>query len=258
MQCPYCVSEIDNEALACPHCARDLYLFKPLLSRISELEQKLALLDARVDEVNPAVSAPLATPIAIEEPAPNPLAAAVLWVIPLVLLLAAHSLITITYDLNTLYLRIVSLLIPLPFGVLLMSRQQRHFGWWTVAAFAMATFAVFGMSWITHLVDHTPVLPQDRREWKEFIEYAASVGFSLITGMLIGRVFWRRNAQAVQATQAGSVTEKFAHLITNGEKSAEKIHTSVKKINDLGNSFAAAGTTAVSVYTGLKGFLGDS
>jgi hypothetical protein len=30
MRCPYCISEIDDAALACPHCARDLYLFKPL------------------------------------------------------------------------------------------------------------------------------------------------------------------------------------------------------------------------------------
>lgn len=255
MQCPYCVSEISNEALACPHCTRDLYLFKPLLAKIGELEQKLELLDSRLGEVQPVFTEPAALPrIAEEAPAkPQPLAALVLWTTPLLLLLVAHSLITVVYDLNTLYLRLVSLLIPLPFGLLLMSRQRRHLGLWTVAAFAMAALAVLGMSAITSLVDHTPVLPQDKREWKEFIEYAASVGFSLMTGMLIGRLLRQRRERAVQAR---GMAGKFAHLITHGEKSAEKIQSSVKKLNDLGSSLAAAGTTAASIYTGLKGFLG--
>ena len=42
MRCPYCVSEIDDKALACPRCARDLYLFKPLLEKIGQLEKTLA------------------------------------------------------------------------------------------------------------------------------------------------------------------------------------------------------------------------
>src|SRR5688572_22413954 len=42
MRCPYCVSEIDDQALACPRCARDLYLFKPLLAKIGELEKTVA------------------------------------------------------------------------------------------------------------------------------------------------------------------------------------------------------------------------
>ena len=38
MRCPYCVSDIADEALACPNCTRDLYLFKPLLERIKNGE----------------------------------------------------------------------------------------------------------------------------------------------------------------------------------------------------------------------------
>jgi len=42
MRCPYCVSEIADEALACPRCARDLYLFKPLLEKLAQLEKTVA------------------------------------------------------------------------------------------------------------------------------------------------------------------------------------------------------------------------
>jgi hypothetical protein len=258
MQCPYCVSEISNEALACPNCTRDLYLFKPLLAKIGELEQKVALLDLRLSEVNTPVETPAATSTRPDIPATHPAEGFVLWLSPLLLLLVAHLLITVTYDLNTLYLRIVSLMIPLPFGILLMSRQRRHFGFWAVAAFVMAALAVIGMSSITHFVDHTAILPQDRREWKEFIEYAASVGFSVMTGMLLGRMIWRRREQAFEAAQARNLTRKLATLFSNGQQNAEKIQTSIKKLNDLGSSLAAAGTTAISAYTGLRGFLGDS
>lgn len=259
MLCPYCVSEISSEALACPHCTRDLYLFKPLLARIGELEEKVSLLDARLSEVQHSAAEPAPVLEAVAEPAAprRPAEAFFLCLMPLLLLLLAHALITVTYDLNTLYLRLVSLLIPLPFGLLLMARQQRHLGWWAAAAFLMAALAVFGMSGITHLVDHTPVLPQDRREWKEFIEYAASVGFSMMTGMLIGRMIWQHRELSRQAAQVKNIAGTLAHLITNGQQSAEKIQSNVKKLHDLGNSLAAAGTTAASVFTGLKGFLGD-
>jgi hypothetical protein len=171
-------------------------------------------------------------------------------------LLVLHLLITVVYDLNTLYLRIVSLLIPLPFGWLLMHRHRRHFGLWTVAAFVMATLAVLGMSSITHLVDYTPILPQDRREWKEFIEYAASIGLSLVTGLLLGRMLWNRREQTRQPSQAQGLALRLVKLASQGQQSADKVQNSVKKLNELGNSLAVAGTTAASIYTGLQGFLG--
>ena len=59
MHCPYCTSDINDAALVCPICSRDLYLFKPLLQRIAEFEklaeagkgERIQALEARVKEL---------------------------------------------------------------------------------------------------------------------------------------------------------------------------------------------------------------
>jgi len=264
MKCPYCISDISDEALACPHCAHVLYLFKPLLAKIESLEAALsaqsqvAALEQRVLELEAKLSA---SQLVQEAAAATPAAAAreflLLWVMPLLLLLAAHATITIVYDLNVIWLRVVSLLIPLPFGLVLMNRHWRRFGAWSAAAFGMAALAVLGMSWVTHLVDSAPVLPQDTREWKEFIEYAASVGFSYMTGMVIGRMLWRRRKAAWQTERAKGLVLKLAQALTTGKANADRIHSTVKKIHDIRNSLTIAATTAASAYTGLHGVIGS-
>ena len=48
MKCPYCLSDIDAEAYVCKTCTRDLYLFKPMLQKVSDLEEKLNNVSDRV------------------------------------------------------------------------------------------------------------------------------------------------------------------------------------------------------------------
>ena len=47
MKCPYCQTEVADEVLACPHCTKDLYLFKPMMARVSDLESQLCELPER-------------------------------------------------------------------------------------------------------------------------------------------------------------------------------------------------------------------
>lgn len=269
MKCPYCISDISDEALACPHCARDLYLFKPLLEKIAALEERFKAqpdpdallarikeLETRLEEATHAAPAAEAADAAPRPPMARLIEWASLWAIPLALLLVAHGLITVVYDLNTLYLRVVSLLIPLPFGFTLMARGRHSFVATLAAAFGMALLAVLGMSWVTGLVDHTPVLPQGMREWREFIEYAASVGFSYMTGMLLGRMLWRRR-QAARSRGVQGLALKLAKLVSNPQETADKLQATAKKLSELGGSLSAAGASVAAAYTGLQGFLGQ-
>lgn len=260
MLCPYCASEIADQALVCPVCRRDFYLFRPLLERIGRLEEELASLKQLLAE---RLSAPAALAPAAEPPLPPSDEPRVrprirewlaLWLLPLAALLVAHGVITVVYDLNTLYLRIASLLIPLPFGLLLTARERRPPLTVTLATAAFAGLAVFGMSGMTAWVDGTPVWPQGLREWREFLEYAASIGFSYTTGMLIGRLS-RLRGRAAAIREAGMSTA-LANLVKAGGERTEQFQSAVKKFNELGGVLAAAATTVASAYTGLQGFIG--
>lgn len=253
MKCPYCLSEVSDQALACSHCTRDLYLIKPLLEKIEALEQQLRELAESTDAAA-AVSEEAAAPALPPAPYGTRTDWVLLWLAPLLLLLAVHATITVIFDLNTLYLRLVSLLIPLPFALLLM-RRERLFPFWLGAGFAMAVLAVLGMSGVIGLVDQVPVLPRDAREWREFAEYAASIGFSYATGLVLGRM--RRQRQETLAPEAaGGLTVKVVNLLSTGKVRAGQLQATVKKVQEVRGTLTALSTAALSVYTGLQGFFG--
>ncbi len=251
MKCPYCLSEVSDQALACPHCTRDLYLIKPLLEKIEALERQL-------QELAGSAAAAAGDEAAVPAPQPVPYGTradwVLLWLAPLLLLLAAHATITVILDLNTLYLRLVSLLIPLPFALLLM-RRERLFPFWLGAGFALAALAVLGMSGVISLVDQVPVLPRDAREWREFAEYAASIGFSYATGLVLGRML-RQRQDAVAPQGARGLTMKVVNLLSTGKVRAGQLQATVKKVQEIRGTLTALSTAALSAYTGLQGFFG--
>ena len=257
MHCPYCISDINDEAVVCPVCRRDFYLFKPLLTRIEALEKQVAAQDGVATESRRAPDrADTGEDVSTleDEPAVFPGIAEWLsnWLAPLALLLLAHGLIVIVYDLNTIYLRVVSLLIPLPFGMLLASRQRRPRWLLALMAISLSGLAVLGMSALTSLVDGTPILPSGLREWREFLEYAASIGLSLVTGLIIGRM----SRQRAEAQRMAGLSVALARLVSNGAEKTEQFQAVVKRLNDLGGTLTAAGTTLAAVYAGLQGVIG--
>ena len=264
MQCPYCVSEIAEQALVCPVCRRDLYLVQSLLERIESLEQRVAAPGALLAEGGQqpeqvASALPfneVPPPEAVEIPElPNTREWASRWLVPLLLLLSAHGLITMAYDLNTLYLRVVSLLIPLPFGLMMTAGARRSPLIQAGAAASLALLAVLCMSCVTAWVDGVPVLPHGAREWREFIEYAASIGLSYTTGMWIGGMS-RQRKRAAAFREAGMAVA-LVRLVKSGGEHTEQFQAAVKKFNELGGAVTAAATTVLSVYTGLKGVIGN-
>jgi hypothetical protein len=258
VNCPYCLSEVSEEAYVCKVCTKDIYLFKPMMARIAELESntsnssvnteyfenRIQTLEHRIAEyehqrhVNRSFFALIADLF-------------IYILFPLLILLASHYLITIIFDTKMVYLRIISMLVPLPFGFFLFKSLRRHFFPWMLSVFILAIAAVLGMSWLTSLVDHSPILPQSIFEWREMLEYAASISFSFITGIVLGQISYASQHQ-IKSANENSFINFVMRIFIKDNLSPEKLHEKMKKMNEYFGTILALGTTALSIYTGLK------
>jgi TIR domain len=108
-------------------------------------------------------------------------------IVPTVLLLVAHHVIVNSLDLNAEYLRVVSIGVPLCFGFLLFWQGGRGAVAAVAIAAALGVISVTGMTVSEGLNSGQPILPQTRFEWKDNIEYAASIALSLVAGHALGR-----------------------------------------------------------------------
>jgi TIR domain len=146
-----------------------------------------------IDHASEAASKDVA-PIAHSTPArgsspPADQLARLAWSIafPIFVLVVLHHLIVNALDLDSVYLRAVSLLVPLPLGMLAF-RQAR----WAptgalVAALSVGLVSVAAMSISQGLSSGRPIMPATAFEWREAIEYVVSIASSFFIGCLLAR-----------------------------------------------------------------------
>lgn len=270
MRCPYCATEIADAAYVCPQCRRDLYLLKPMLDKIGALEADVAAkaksvqsYEARVSALEKEVAdlrgvtpaAPAAgAPMEEDAEAPTPGYA---WnllkaLLPAVLVLVlAHWVLLFLYDTKPLYLRVASMIIPLPFAFLLHSAYPTRLWLSAAAGFAMALVAVLCMLVVTASIDKVPVLPQSARDMREVLEYMASIGLAFLTGLLLAEaVAWRRAMQ-----KPPRIVVAIAKALTPDEEGQFGIERAAKRVDKLMKAATPAATGAASVYAGIKALL---
>ena len=275
MHCPYCVSEIPDEALACPRCARDLYLFKPLLAKIGELEKTIAEqakvaaanAEARIAALEKEIADLKAgqanmIPVEVVEVSQAPKEAkSGYWstvlqaLVPaLILLVAAHGFLLFVYDVKPLYLRVATLLIPVPFGFYLALHFSEEFKKSVLAGVVLAFAGVFAMLGVTAIIDKVPLLPQDLRDWRETFEYVLSIALAFVTGLLLGEYHARRKLAELKTNR---MVLLLARAFVPNDEGKLGIEKAVKKLSKLQEAVTPAATGAASVYAGIKAFLGD-
>ena len=252
MKCPYCLSDIDSEAYVCKVCTKDLYLFKPLIQKVSDLEEKLSnvsdreVLESRISELQEEL-------IYKKELEAEGIVGIFLKIskflfLPLLILLMAHAVIIVVYDLKLIYLRLASILIPMPFAFFLFQKKKNPVFPWFLGSLVLAFITVIGMSAITSLVDKTPVMPQSMIEWKEFIEYSLSITFSFLTGILLGTIsFFKRSKHKIDINP---MLKALLNLIVNKKLSPEALQELLQK----SIRYVSLATTLLSLYTGLRRF----
>ncbi|MBB3212921.1 hypothetical protein FHW67_002209 [Herbaspirillum sp. Sphag1AN] len=262
--------------MSCSFCTKDLYLFKPLLQKIASLEessvpkQALAELEQKVARLEQLLEQGLHSPALAEQPSELSevttgtaigLAAWVLrtlrmlgryLLLPLALLLLSHYLMDIVFDTHVLYLRLVSLAVPLPFGLLVMRERHAGFRHWAVLSALMALGAVFAMSFDTSLFDHTSVLPQSRLELREFIEFSFSIWGSYLAGMMLGYFVHPHRTVHPQ-----HFSYKLVQMVKKTDMSPEDIQKRAENLQGFFGTIVSLGTSALAIYTGLKSVIGN-
>lgn len=260
MLCPFCAEEVKDEAIVCKHCTRDISVPKPILKKNEELEKKVWELQTELDAIKGKLGYHETESAIREKVHDSGLSGWVVYistlvVLPILLLLAAHYVMTVRLDVNVLYLRIVSMLIPLPFGFAIFWKYRSAFQAPVLIGAVVGIVAVFGMLTVIGIVDHVPIVPRDQREWQEAFEYALSIMLAMVTGYMLARIANRYFRSGTKSSGIVNTIAREIATLMGPVGNEQSLKDRIASIEQMLNSGVTVATTLGSIYAGVKGIL---
>jgi hypothetical protein len=253
VNCPFCTEKLDPEAIVCKACSRDVTVPRPVLEANRRLEQKVEELKEEISELKLRLerSQPTDAVILIQDVCAF---FSVHVLLPIATLVAVYAILVTWLDVNLLWLRFATALVPVGFGCLLAVRRRPRALSVVAVALVVSLGAILGMSIVEFFQDGEPVFPEKWSVWQENIGFAAMIALGLILGAIIGAAI--RSAHHVGASKhkgfAGVVATFLAHALPhkkggNLEKRIDKWHGIVRVVMSI---IAAIGM----IYSGFNKF----